>query len=161
MYVASDHPYSYTDLYNCIKEVCTEEAKKIVTKTTLCKTIAGNECPILTVTNFSSSKEEIEKRETIVFTARVHPGYIFAFKHREVNGSMVMEGIVRYLIGLSEQAKQLRNLYVFKLIPMLNPDGVIIGNYRCSLAGHDLNRRWRDPLKHLFPEIYATKDVRG
>jgi len=42
---------------------------------------------------------------------------------------------------------------------MLNPDGVIIGNYRCSLAGQDLNRQWRDPLKHLCPEIYEAKKV--
>ncbi len=42
---------------------------------------------------------------------------------------------------------------------MLNPDGVIVGNYRCSLAGQDLNRQWRDPQKHLFPEIYETKSV--
>jgi len=34
----------------------------------------------------------------------------------------------------------LRDLYVFKIVPMLNPDGVIIGNYRCSLVGDDLNR---------------------
>lgn len=40
---------------------------------------------------------------------------------------------------------------------MLNPDGVIVGNYRCSLAGHDLNRQWKDPKQVLFPEIYATK----
>ena len=30
---------------------------------------------------------------------------------------------------------------------MLNVDGVIIGNYRCSLAGNDLNRRWHNPSK--------------
>jgi murein tripeptide amidase MpaA len=30
---------------------------------------------------------------------------------------------------------------------MLNPDGVINGNYRCSLAGADLNRRWKTPNK--------------
>jgi len=77
MYVASDHPYSYTDLCNFIKEVCTEESKSVITKAILCKTIAGNECPILTVTNFNSSKEEIDKREVIIFTARIHPGYIF------------------------------------------------------------------------------------
>jgi hypothetical protein len=28
---------------------------------------------------------------------------------------------------------------------MLNPDGVIHGNYRCSLAGIDLNRVWDNP----------------
>ena len=30
---------------------------------------------------------------------------------------------------------------------MVNPDGVIHGNYRCSLAGCDLNRRWKKPKK--------------
>lgn len=40
---------------------------------------------------------------------------------------------------------------------MLNPDGVIIGNYRCSLSGHDLNRQWIAPSPWLFPEINAVK----
>lgn len=40
---------------------------------------------------------------------------------------------------------------------MLNPDGVINGNYRCSLAGCDLNRRWKTPNKQLHPTIYHTK----
>lgn len=37
-------------------------------------------------------------------------------------------------------AIKLRDKFVFKIIPMLNPDGVIVGNYRCSLAAVDLNR---------------------
>jgi len=40
---------------------------------------------------------------------------------------------------------------------MLNPDGVINGNYRCSLAGCDLNRRWKFPSKQLQPTVYHTK----
>jgi len=71
----------------------------------------------------------------------------------------VIEGIIRFLVGESESANLLRKMYVFKIVPMLNPDGVIIGNYRCSLAGQDLNRQWKDPVKHLFPEIYHTKEV--
>lgn len=34
---------------------------------------------------------------------------------------------------------------------MLNPDGVIHGNYRTSLIGVDLNRRWDKPDKNLHP----------
>lgn len=30
---------------------------------------------------------------------------------------------------------------------MLNPDGVIVGNYRTGLAGRDLNRTYIDPDK--------------
>ena len=42
---------------------------------------------------------------------------------------------------------------------MLNPDGVINGNYRVSLAGCDLNRRWKFPSKTLHPTIYAVKKL--
>jgi hypothetical protein len=40
---------------------------------------------------------------------------------------------------------------------MLNPDGVIVGNYRCSLAARDLNRNYRHPKKENFPTIWHTK----
>jgi len=30
----------------------------------------------------------------------------------------------------------------FYIIPMVNPDGVIIGNSRTSIAGKDLNRQF-------------------
>ena len=51
-----------------------------------------------------------------------------------------MEGFIEYILGEDLEARNLRNTYVFKIIPMLNPDGVIVGNYRCSLSGLDLNR---------------------
>ena len=54
-------------------------------------------------------------------------------------------------------AKYLRNNFVFKIIPMLNPDGVIIGNYRCSLSGLDSNRQWIAPSMKQCPENCATK----
>lgn len=40
---------------------------------------------------------------------------------------------------------------------MLNPDGVIYGNYRCSLLGCDLNRKWLMPNKFLHPTICHSK----
>lgn len=40
---------------------------------------------------------------------------------------------------------------------MLNPDGVINGNYRTSLAGCDLNRKWKKPDRELHSEIFAVK----
>lgn len=35
--------------------------------------------------------------------------------------------------------------------------GVVVGNYRCSLAGVDLNRVWNDPSRKLHPVIHAAK----
>ena len=75
----------------------------------------------------------LQLRKGIVITSRVHPG--------ETNASWMMKGIIDYLVGPSLDAKILRDNFVFKIVPMLNPDGVINGNYRCSLAGCDLNRQ--------------------
>ena len=36
---------------------------------------------------------------------------------------------------------------------MVNVDGVIYGNFRCDIAGFDLNRNWRKPDKALHPQI--------
>lgn len=53
----------------------------------------------------------------------------------------------------------LRQKFVFKIVPMLNPDGVINGNYRTNLSGNDLNRRWHAPEPSLHPTIYHTKEM--
>lgn len=53
----------------------------------------------------------------------------------------------------------LRDTFVFKIVPMLNPDGVIVGNYRCSLTGRDLNRNYKTLLKEAFPSIWHTREM--
>ena len=46
-------------------------------------------------------------------------------------------GLIDFQTGDSTEAKVLREHFIFKLIPMLNPDGVINGNYRTDLMGQD------------------------
>lgn len=121
--------------------------KKFTKKETLCSTIAGNPCEMLTIT--SGTKSE---KKGVVFTARVHPG--------ESVGSWMMQGVLDFLTDTKNpEAAILREHFVFKIVPMLNPDGVINGNYRCSLAGCDLNRRWNKPSLTLHPTIYHTKKL--
>lgn len=94
----------------------------------------------------------MESKKAVVISARVHPG--------EVVGSWMMRGVLRFLTDPeNEEARLLRENFVFKIIPMLNPDGVINGNYRCSLAGCDLNRRWKYPHKSLHPTVFFTKKL--
>lgn len=45
---------------------------------------------------------------------------------------------------------------------MLNPDGVIVGNYRCNLNGYDLNRQWKLScirIQALCPEVVLAKEL--
>lgn len=65
----------------------------------------------------------------------------------------MMKGFLNFILSNTKEADILRSYFVFKVVPMLNPDGVINGNYRCSLIGSDLNRRWKNPNKVLHPEI--------
>ncbi|KAK2082129.1 Cytosolic carboxypeptidase 4, partial [Saguinus oedipus] len=54
-----------------------------------------------------------------VITARVHPG--------ESNASWVMKGTLEFLVSSDPVVRLLRENFIFKIIPMLNPDGVING----------------------------------
>lgn len=76
--------------------------------------------------------KSMKYKKYVIVTARVHPG--------ETSGSWMMEGFLKFITSDHEIAKDLRRRVVFKVIIMSNPDGVIVGNYRSSLVGCDLNR---------------------
>jgi len=47
--------------------------------------------------------------------------------------------------------------FVFKIVPMLNPDGVSRGYWRHDILGQDLNRVYENPDPKFHPTIYAVK----
>jgi len=98
-------------------------------------------------------QEEADKlyKKHIFITSRVHPG--------ESQASFMVQGLITFLLSDHPEAEECRSKFVIKIIPMLNPDGVIFGNYRNSLLGVDLNRRWKKPSRHLHPEVYYTKQI--
>lgn len=49
------------------------------------------------------------------------------------------------------------NNYVWKIIPMLNPDGVSRGYWRFDTFGVNLNRCYKQPTEDQHPTIFATK----
>lgn len=121
----------------------------------------------------SDSETEREDKKYVVISARVHPG--------ESNSSWIMRGLLHHLTSNHPNAQVLREKFVFKIIPMLNPDGVIHGrcvritpssfphppptldpllcSHRCSLSGEDLNRKWITPDPSLHPTIYSAKSL--
>ena len=97
----------------------------------------------------NSAKAKAKKG--VFISARIHPG--------ESNSSWVMRGVVEFLTSTSLEARALRENFVFRIVPMINVDGVINGNYRCSLSGQDLNRRWKNPSKIVHPVIFNIKKM--
>lgn len=48
--------------------------------------------------------------------------------------------------------------YVFKVVPLVNPDGVARGSWRFDTNGINLNRRYVDPDQQSQPTIAAVKE---
>ena len=69
-------------------------------------------------------------KKVVFLSARVHPG--------EVPASHVMNGMLKFLCSDDPRAAQLRSMFVFKLVPIINVDGVSRGFYRSNTNGINL-----------------------
>jgi murein tripeptide amidase MpaA len=120
-------PYTYSHLNKFIQD-CKIKYSGWMKSLVLCKSLSGLNLPLLIISDESYDQY---LKSLIVICARVHPG--------ESNSSHIIEGLVKYICGDDETVRELRKKVVFKIIPMLNPDGVVAGNYRTSFFGKDLN----------------------
>ena len=148
--LAHSPPYTYTDNLRHLKNL-TLNRGSCIKRTVLCKTLAERQCDLLTITDFETQEDPKKRRRAIVITARVHPG--------ETPASWIMKGFLDFITGASSAAKMLRKMFVFKVVPMLNPDGVFYGNNRCNLSGVDLNRQWSYPSPLRHPTVFHTKKM--
>ena len=62
-----------------------------------------------------------------MITARCHSG--------EFPGSYICHGVLEFLLSNNPKAKFLRANIQFKIVPMLNVDGVVNGYYRTNANG--------------------------
>ncbi|KFO34586.1 Cytosolic carboxypeptidase 4 [Fukomys damarensis] len=125
-YLAYHYPYTYTALMAHLEilEKSVNPKQIYFRQDTLCQTLGGNPCPLVTITampesNCADHLEQFRRRPYQVITARAHPG--------ESNASWVMKGTLEFLVSNDPVAQLLRENFIFKIIPMLNPDGVING----------------------------------
>ncbi|XP_053678950.1 cytosolic carboxypeptidase 2 [Anopheles nili] len=151
VYFAHSYPYTYSDLQDYLMCIQRNPVKsKFCKLRLLCRSLAGNNVYYLTVTAPTTHEDDNQKKKkAVIITARVHPG--------ESPSSWMMKGLMDFITGDSYVAKKLRHKFIFKLVPMLNPDGVIVGNTRSSLTGRDLNRQYRTVIRETYPSIWNTK----
>lgn len=140
---------------------------------TLVRSVEGHDVDIITVTGGDSDStpgDAIPDPARILYPAK--PGLKADFPHRfgkktiylssrvhcgETVASFILQGIFDFISSGSEQAKLLLQTYVFKIVPILNPDGVYRGYWRNDVYGVNLNRVYAEPDPVLAPTIYASK----
>ncbi|MDJ0643612.1 MAG: M14-type cytosolic carboxypeptidase [Erythrobacter sp.] len=77
---------------------------------------------------------ETRQRETVVLVGRQHPP--------EVTGTLALAPFVETLMEDSALARAFRTRFETIVVPLLNPDGVVLGHWRHNTGGVDLNRDW-------------------
>ncbi|XP_053248469.1 BEN domain-containing protein 5 isoform X4 [Podarcis raffonei] len=143
------YPYTYTRLQHYLDNL-QKRSMDYYCRELLGLSVQQRQLDLLTITNPVNLRPGTEQK-VVFITARVHPG--------ETPSSFVCQGIIDFLVSPHPIAKVLRDHLVFKIAPMLNPDGVYLGNYRCSLMGFDLNRHWADPSPWAHPTLHGVKQL--
>lgn len=167
VYFALVPPYSYEhsiktlDLY---QSLCPSDSTFI--REVLAKSLDNRDIELITISsnkNFLPEREEkplgsfpgtnprcFKSTKPIIFIGtRVHPG--------ETPSSYMLDSIIQTIISKDTRGLALRNNFVFKIIPMLNPDGVRRGHFRVDQNGINLNRCYACPSLLDQPSIYAAK----
>ncbi|XP_045543527.1 cytosolic carboxypeptidase 6 [Salmo salar] len=143
------YPYTYTRLQHYLDSL---ERRNLdyLQREQLGLSVQQRRLDLLTITSPAQQNPEKVKK-LVVLTARVHPG--------ESPASFICQGVIDFLVSQHPVAQTLRDHVIFKIVPMLNPDGVYLGNYRCSLMGFDLNRHWQEPSPWAHPTLHAVKQL--
>jgi len=158
--IAHNAPYSYTELQKFLDTV--DEAQQEMqemsddtddsisyTRETLCKSHQGRNVDLLTIT---SKKEDANvDKKFVFFSARCHPS--------ETPGQFALEGVIKFLLSNDEKAIEMREKFIFKIVPMLNPDGVSLGHFRVNSIGLDLNRCYRMPVDEDLAANHANANA--
>ena len=120
----------------------------------LTQSLGGVDVPMITISNKLNDHNCQSDKKYVFITARVHPG--------ETNSSYMLHGLIKFLLSTNKVANLLRDRIIFKIVPMLNPDGVIVGNNRASFTGKDMNRcynQYTDANSRLNPELTQVREL--
>lgn len=158
-YFAFCYPYSYSECQAKLVELdrtfvncqqltpCSPKKEIYYHRELLCHSLDNLRVDLVTVTSVKGmmdSREEclphlfpdktvprahkFQGKKVFFLSARVHPG--------ETPSSFVFNGFLDFILRTDDpRAAALRDRYVFKMIPMLNPDGVKRGHYRTDPRG--------------------------
>lgn len=89
------------------------------------------------------------QKERIWIHAGVHPA--------ETTSYFMVEGLLEWLTSGAIEAEALLDNALIEVVPMANPDGVFLGNYRTNANSVEIESQWSAPYNSTQPEIVALR----
>jgi len=128
--IATFFPFSYAEMNEYIDSISTSQW---VDDTDLGASEQSREIHLLNITNSSVS---MSSKEVIYIIGRQHA--------HETASSHMLKGLIDFLISDDNNAEEMRDNYVWYIVPIVNPDGVYLGKSRATSEDRDPNRDWKN-----------------
>ncbi|MEZ6036068.1 MAG: M14 family zinc carboxypeptidase [Planctomycetota bacterium] len=89
------------------------------------------------------------QKERIWIHSGVHPA--------ETTAYLTMQGLLEWLTSGDPYAELLLDHAIIDVVPMPNPDGVWLGNYRANANSVEIESQWSAPYTSTQPEVVALR----
>ena len=142
--LAKYFPYTVTRKDAWLQSVASHPRVRSVTS--IGNSAQGRPIQLLTLTD--GSVPDAGKKRVWIHSA-VHPS--------ETPAYFFVEGLVAWLQGGSAEAERLLDATIFDIVPMANPDGVFLGNYRTNANSVNLEDQWSAPYTNATAEVVALR----
>ncbi len=130
VWIARYFPYTLNRLTNLLKKHSSNPYMKLEV---IGKTPMNRPINLITITD---PKSDDKNKKRIWIQCRTHPS--------ETGSSFVLEGLIDYLLTECNATCKKVDLskLIFNIVPIVNVDGVAVGNSRIAPSGVDLERQW-------------------
>jgi hypothetical protein len=143
--IALTIPYTYSTL---LADLDSLSESPYVEYEMIGPSVHGRDIPMVTISNPDFPDDD---KRTVWITSRQHP--------METPPSFMIKSMMKYVIGRGERGgEKLLERLIFKLVPMINVDGVAEGYSRHNVNGINLNRCWCSDSTYAGeePEVEAA-----
>lgn len=127
VWIARTFPYTAADLDAFLQTLAGHPAVRI-------DTLGNSPSRQLPIRRITLQDPAPGARRTVWIHARTHPA--------ETGPSFVLEGLLGAVLADDGLGRDLRARFVFRVVPMHNMDGVVLGNYRTNGASQNLETGW-------------------
>lgn len=100
---------------------------------------------------WTDSSQPDAGKQRIWIHAGVHPA--------ETTSHLMVEGLFDWLRSGELEAELLLDHALIEVVPMANPDGVHLGNYRTNANSSNLEAQWSAPYNSPQPEVVALRSA--
>lgn len=89
-------------------------------------------------------------RKVLLLTTRARPS--------DAASNLCLKGFIESFVEETTLlATFMRQNLMLVVVPLLNPDGVMLGNFQSGVSGHDMLDYLNEESKELFPELHYLK----